>query len=63
MNINVSDIQQARIKRDSFLKMNYKPLQIIAESSDDVYYIYMIEIKLIQNIVMLEKLKTFMIMH
>lgn len=45
MNINVSDIQQARIKRDSFLKMNYKPLQIIAESSEDVYYIYMIESK------------------
>lgn len=45
MNINVSDIQQARIRRDSFLNMNYKPLMITAESNDDLYYIYMIESK------------------
>lgn len=42
MNINVSDIQQARLKRDSFLNMNYKPLEIIADSNDNLYYIYMI---------------------
>ena len=45
MNINVSDIQQARLKRDSFLKMNYKPLLMTAESNEDLYYIYMIESK------------------
>ena len=45
MNIEVSDIQQARIRRDFLLKMNHKPLEIIAENKDNLYYIYMIESK------------------
>ena len=43
MNLNVSDLQQARLKRDAFLKMHYKPLLMTASSNDDLYYIYMIE--------------------
>lgn len=43
MDINVTEIQKARIKRDALLDMHHKPLLLTAPTNDDIYYIYVIE--------------------